>query len=81
MLTDQWDLKREFPEYYWQCMANMLFTDTDLCDFVTYDHRMIEEKHKISHIEIKVIPEDIDRIILKLESAIKEKLSLLKLLK
>ena len=23
-------------EYYWQCVANMLFTDTEFCDFISY---------------------------------------------
>lgn len=80
MLTDQWDLKREYPEHYWQCMANMLFCGADICHFVTYDPRMIEDKHKMIHMKIKPVNEDYDRIILKLETAIKEKLALLHLL-
>lgn len=81
MLTDQWDLKREYPEYYWQCMSNLLFMNADVCHFITYDHRMILDKHKMSHIEIKPVLEDCERIVLKLETAIKEKFNLLKLLK
>lgn len=30
------DLKENEDEYYWQCMANMLFTDTEFCDFVSF---------------------------------------------
>lgn len=81
MLTDQWDLKRNYPEHYWQCMSNMLFCGAEFCDFVTYDHRMKEDKHKLFELEIKVINEDFDRIIIKLEAAIKEKLALLNLLR
>lgn len=81
MLTDQYDLMREYPEHYWQCVNNMLFTDTEFCDFVTYDHRMKDPKHQMAHIEIKLIPEHIDRVVLKLETAVKEKLALLNLLK
>lgn len=81
MLTDQWDLKREFPEYYWQCMANMLFYDSPIAHFVTYDHRMIEEKDKMFYLPIKPISEDMDRIAIKLEAAIKEKLIILDMLR
>jgi hypothetical protein len=77
MLTDQWDLKREYPEHYWQCMSNLLFMDSPLCHFVTYDHRMINDKNKMFYLPIKPVAEDIDRIIVKLEAAIKEKLYLL----
>jgi hypothetical protein len=80
MLTDQWDLKANFPEHYWQCMSNLLFLDSPLCHFVTYDHRMVEEKNKMVYIPIKPIQEDFDRIITKLEAAIKEKLYLLSII-
>lgn len=77
MLTDQWDLKREYPEHYWQCMSNILFLDAPCCHFVTYDPRMIDDKNKMFYLKIKPVSEDIDRIIVKLEAAIKEKLYLL----
>lgn len=81
MLTDQWDLKREYPEYYWQCMSNILFYDAPICHFVTYDHRMNEDKDKMVYIPIKPVVEDFERIALKLQTAIKEKLSILKILR
>jgi hypothetical protein len=81
MLTDQWDLKRDFPEYYWQCQSNILFAKADLCHFVTFDHRMKEDKHKIVHIEIKPIAEDLELLGIKLGAAIKEKQDILNLLK
>ena len=81
MLTDQWDLKALYPEHYWQCMSNLLFTDTKVCHFVTYDHRMKEDKDKMFYLPIKIVSEDVDRIILKLESAIKEKLRVLEILR
>lgn len=81
MLTDQWDLKRDFPEYYWQCQANLLFTKSDVCHFVTYDHRMKEDKHKIVHIEVFPKAEDFEYMGVKLGIAIKEKLDILNLLK
>jgi len=81
MLTDQWDLKALYPEHYWQCMSNLLFTGADLCHFVTYDYRMKEDKDKMFYLPIKIVSEDVDRIILKLESAIKEKLRVLQILR
>lgn len=81
MLTDQWDLKREYPQYYWQCQCNILFTGADSCDFVAYDHRMIDPKHQMVVIEIKPVAEDLERIGIKLGAAIKEKLAILNLLK
>ena len=29
-------MKENEEEYYWQCMANILFTGTEFCDFVSY---------------------------------------------
>lgn len=81
MLTDQWDLKANYPEHYWQCMANILFLDAPCCHFVTYDPRMQEEKNQMFYLKIKPIEEDIDLIILKLESGIKEKLRILNILR
>lgn len=80
MLTDQWDLKRNHPDYYWQCMSNMLFTQKERWHFATYDPRFQLEKHKMAHIIIEPVNEDYDLICLKLEIAIKEKLSLIQLL-
>ena len=36
MYESQADLRENEEEYYWQCMANILFTDTQFCDFVSY---------------------------------------------
>lgn len=80
MFTDQWDLKRMKPEYYWQCQANLLFTGWELMHFCSFDPRMKENKHKLVHIEVKPNEEDQNALIKKLEIAIKEKLALLKLL-
>lgn len=80
-LVDQWDLKREKPEYYWQCMSNLHFGDFNLCHFMSFDFRMIEEKHKSVVITIKPVAEDIDLIDTKIAGAVKEKLYLLNSLK
>lgn len=30
------ELLAEEPQYYWQCVMNMLVSDTDFCDFISY---------------------------------------------
>lgn len=80
MLTDQYDLKRNHPNYYWQCMSNLLFTEKERWHFVTYDPRMAQEKHRMVHLVIKPNPEDFDKITSQLAKAVEEKLKLIKLL-
>lgn len=80
MLTDQWDLKRDHPNHYWQCMSNLLFTEKEQWHFVAYDPRMTEEKHRMVHILVKPISEDFERITAKIAKAVEEKLRLIKTL-
>lgn len=79
MLTDQYDLKRLNPGYYWQCMSNLLFTQKKQCHFVSFDPRYPEDK-KMVHLIIKPVSEDFDKITEALPKAIEEKLKMLKLL-
>lgn len=81
MLTDQWDLKRCHRDYYWQCQANMLFTERELCHFVTYDPRMVEEKHQLTHLEVRADKADHELIRVKIAKSVEEKLKLIQLLK
>lgn len=80
MLTDQYDLRREYFAYWVQCQANMMFTDRPLAYFCTFDPRMKDDKHKLTQIEIKADTECHDLMRKKIEQAVKEKLALLKLL-
>lgn len=80
MLTDQFDVRRMYFEYWCQCQANMLFTERNLCHFCTFDPRMKEEKHKLTHIQIKADPEFHELIRKQIELATKEKLQLIQLL-
>lgn len=80
MLTDHFDLKRDFREHYWQIQNNMLFTGKELGHFVAFDPRMTNEKNKMVHIEVPVNEEDQQKIIEKIGLAVEEKLKLLKLL-
>lgn len=76
-LVDQWDLKRANPDYYWQCMSNLLFMDWDAIYFCGFDPRMKEEKHKLSRIVIEPVESEFDIITKKIEAAVKEKLEIL----
>ena len=80
MLNDVHDLKRDFREYYWQCTANMMFTERSRAYFVAFDPRMQKEEHKMKVIEFEANSEDQDKLIEKIGLAIKEKLTLLNLL-
>lgn len=80
MLTDQWDLKRMYPEYYWQVMSNMLFADRTKAHFVTYDPRYLDKKHVMQRIVVEAKEEDFQAITDKIGAAVEEKLKLLKLL-
>lgn len=82
LMTDHYDLKRNYPQYYWQCTSLMLFTNRKKWHFCTFDPRMLDDKHKLTHIIIEwgKVEEDIDSISKALEGAVEEKLKLLKLL-
>jgi len=79
-LTDQFDLMRAFPEFYWQCESNLLFTGRAKWYFATFCPLMKQEKHKLNVIEIKPISEHFEMITNALSGAVKEKLQILKLL-
>lgn len=82
MLTDHYDLKREYPEYYWQCVTLLLFTNRERWHFCTFDGRMKEEKHKMTHIIIEAakVEEDMSDASKALEGAVAELLKLIQLL-
>lgn len=80
LLTDHFDVRRNYFPYWVQCQANMLFTDTKLCHFCTYDPRMKEDKHKMAHIGIPADEQFHDLIRTQITLAVKEKLKLIQLL-
>lgn len=66
MYVHQQELRENEEEYYWQCVGNMLFTDTEFCDFVSYCPYVSKSKQlKILRVyrdenEIKLLSERID---------------------
>lgn len=80
MLTDHYDLKRMHPDYYWQVQSNLVFTNRSKAHFVTFDPRFKDDKLKMQHLIIPVVPADQDLIRLKIALAVKEKLSIIQTL-
>ena len=80
MLTDHYDVRRDYFEYWVQCQANMLFTGRKVCHFVAFDPRMLDDKHKMAHIQLPANDEFQNLIVSQITIAVKEKLSLLKTL-
>lgn len=83
MLTDHWDLKALYPQYYYQCVSLLLFTGRKYWHFCTYDPRMLDDKHKLSHILIEYdkVEEDADLVNQAISNAVGEMLKLLRMLK
>lgn len=79
-LTDQYDLLEFFPEFYWQCMSNLLFTNRDKWYFATFCPLMQEAKHKLSVIEVLPKSGHFDMLTNAIAGAVKEKLEILRLL-
>lgn len=82
MLTDHYDLKRNHPDFYWQCVSLMLFTGRKAWDWCTFDPRMKSDKHKMTHIVIEwdKVEDDIDDCTKALAAAVEEYLKILALL-
>jgi hypothetical protein len=59
-ITDSHSLQSVAPEYYWQMVANMLFTETRIGYFISYDPRMVFDKHKLHVVPIEPIVGDMD---------------------
>lgn len=51
------DLKENEPEYYWQCVLNMLICDMQFCDFISYSPYVSKSK-QLKVLRIPRIEED-----------------------
>lgn len=66
MYQTQDDLKENEEEYYWQCVSNIDFTETDFCDFISFCPYVSKSKQlKVLRIyrrddEINLLEERID---------------------
>lgn len=77
-LKSQTDLFVEFPEYWWQCQANMAFNRLTKCYFVTYDPRFKDDNHKLKILELQSDVNDQERMLARLDKAIETKLDIIK---
>lgn len=80
MMTDHFDLKREYPDYYWQIQTNILFTGAPKGYFAAYDPRFKDEKHRLFVMEVPPVQADRDLIVTKIAVATEEKLKIIKLI-
>lgn len=58
MLFSADDLKGYAPEYYWQMVANMVFTGSKFATFISYDPRFVYEKLRLKTIDFDLLPGD-----------------------
>jgi hypothetical protein len=59
------------PKYYWQMVANMLFTETRIGYFVSYDPRMVHDKLKLHVVPIEPLEGHIDLLKERIHNACK----------
>jgi hypothetical protein len=59
LLKNADDLKRECPEYYWQCMGSMYVAGRESWHFVSYDPRYKEKRHQLHTFELVRNEDDI----------------------
>lgn len=76
-LTKGIEIQAEYPEYWWQMQANMLFNSVNMCLFVTFDPRF-PEKQKMHIVEVHADLDDQNRMAKRLHLAIEHKLNLIK---
>jgi hypothetical protein len=60
LITDAASLLDIAPEYYWQMVANMLFTETRIGYFISFDPRMALERLQLHVVPIEPIDGHID---------------------
>jgi hypothetical protein len=80
MYTDANDLKMNHADYYWQIMCNLLWTGKKAANFVTFDPRFKDDKHKMSRIKIYPDQKAFDKIIERGKVAVTMKLQMLQTL-
>lgn len=62
----------DYKKYNTQMQLNMMVTNTDFCDFISYDPRMIKEENKIKIIRVNRDESQVILILERLNLAIKE---------
>jgi hypothetical protein len=73
----QFDLKENKPEYWFQIQTEILFSKKSKGLFISFDPRMILDAHKLKVIEVYPHIDDQQRILDRIEKAIKTKLEII----
>jgi hypothetical protein len=71
------ELQTEFPKIWWQIQSNLLFNDSPMCNFVSFDPRF-PDAHKIKIVEVYALKSDQERIADRITKATHSKLELIK---
>src|SRR5688572_2285730 len=70
------EIRTEYPEYWWQMQANLLFNDKAMCYFVAFDPRF-PEKQKMKIVEVNAHKQDQEKIRQRIDKAILSKKALI----
>lgn len=70
------ELRNEFPKIWFQIQSNLLFNSKPMCYFVSFDPRF-PEKYKMKIVEVHEHKEDQEKIVQRIDKAIKSKLELI----
>lgn len=70
-IVDNTSLYEIAPEYYWQMVANMLFTETHIGYFISYDKRMVQDKLRLHIVPIEPIDGHLDLLRKRIDEAVK----------
>jgi hypothetical protein len=77
-VSDGEDLKNINPAYYWQCQMLMLCTGHGNWYFISYDPRFKNQNHRFHIALIEVNQDDTNRLVAKLDMAIKYRDTIIK---
>ncbi len=72
LFSDQEDCKSYKPEYYWQIMANMVFTGRSKGFLVSFDPRYAKQDHRLKIVNFKLTDEIKETIIERIGEAEKQ---------
>ena len=70
MINTAAKFKKVAPNYYYQCVSNMICAETTFCDFISFDPR-VQEDYKMFIFRLELDPEEATAIKERLELAIR----------
>lgn len=70
MIQDDADFKKIAPNYYWQCISNMVCAKAEWCDFISFDPR-VNDDYQLFVYRLNWNQEEVDYLHKRLEVAVK----------